>query len=396
MKERFKCTVFEQEGKKSEIIREAENEDELIRSFSTGALTLLAYKKLAQKQKKVSHTAKNTVILFTESMSALLASGLSVQEALVVCGRITEKRSVSKLCSNLSESLSEGKTLHESLHMYGTFPSLYIPMVRIGEMTASISQVFSRLSNYLLAKKELSRKLAASLFYPVTVCITALFVVLCMILFVFPKLSDVFEVFTASAPTLEKRIQTIKLSFVITGSLFVFLILLTVLVLYLRRLSVRFAEAADRIFISVPILSKYIKISETNDFAFAMELLCSSGLSVTNSLEQSSLVIKNESYRKALLSVTNDVKNGALLSQSMKKHKEFPSYIVTWLGIGEETGSVERAFSQIRSYYEKELSSILSNLAARAEPMFILVAGILIFTLVGQFVLPIFSMLGEL
>ncbi|MBP3773287.1 MAG: type II secretion system F family protein [Treponema sp.] len=396
MKENYRCVVWENNGRKSVVFRSAQSEDELIRSFSSESQSLLSYKKIRSAKGKHSQTSKSAVLSFTESIAALLSSGLSVQDSISVCARITDRKAVANLCASLSRSLSEGRALSEALSLHGTFPSVYIPLIRIGEATGSVAEVFSRLTDYLRTKKELSRKLASSLAYPATVCVTAVLVVLCMVLFVFPKLSAVFEVFSSESPALEDKIGSIRITFTITGMIFVFIILSIAVGMVLRKISDSFAEKSDKILISIPLLSKYIKISETNDFAFAMELLCSSGMSLVSALEQSALVIRNSAYRKAVFSVAEDVRNGSDVAESMRKHKEFPTYIVTWLGIGEATGSVEKSFSQIRSYYEKELSSILSTLAASAEPAFILAAGIVIFILVGQIVLPIFSMLGEL
>lgn len=396
MTQRYRCTVWEKDGRKTVIERSALNEEELIRSFASGAQTLISYKEIKSSHKNSGHVSKTTILSFTENISALLQSGLSVQESISVCARIADKTAVSRMCNNISLSLSEGKPLHESLAMHGVFPSLYIPLVRIGELTGSVPQVFARLSVYLNTKKELFRKLTAALVYPITVCVTALLVVLCMILFVFPKFSAVFEVFSAESPELAKRMESISLSVSVLATVCIFLASIVFVCVILRKLSEQFAKKIDRLLLTVPLVSKYIKTTETNDFSFAMELLCSSGVGLVSALEQSALVARNKAFKEAVLSVAEDVRNGNDVSESMKKHKEFPAYIVTWLGIGEATGSVQKSFAQIRSYYEKELSSIFSTLAAGAEPAFILAAGIIIFILVGQFVLPIFSMLGEL
>ena len=74
----------------------------------------------------------------------------------------------------------------------------------------------------------------------------------------------------------------------------------------------------------------------------------------------------------------------------------FPNYFVTWIKIAEKNGDVEGAFSQLYDYYQSETLNIATGIAISVEPVFILLTGTIIITLIVQFVVPIFNMLGAL
>ena len=75
--------------------------------------------------------------------------------------------------------------------------------------------------------------------------------------------------------------------------------------------------------------------------------------------------------------------------------KVFPSYITVWIKVGEKSGDVGQVFSQIRKYFQYETERVLKRISIWLEPVFIIIAGLSILFLVVNFVVPIFTMYGN-
>ena len=113
---------------------------------------------------------QSLIISFTQSMAALLKSGLQLQEALTVYSNIESSREGKKLCFVLRERINNGLSFSKALETYrNSFGNLYLELVSIGENSGTIVDVFEKLSGYLKEKKETTQKLVQALIYPLIV-----------------------------------------------------------------------------------------------------------------------------------------------------------------------------------------------------------------------------------
>lgn len=344
---------------------------------------------------KAIHIRKQTVLTFTETIAALLHSGLSIQDSLGICAEISANKQCLQLCRQLQSVLLTGQPFYKALSEYEyAFSPLYVSLVQLGEKTGSVASVFERLDTYLHRKKETQGKIIQALIYPITVTITAFAVSIFVVLFVFPQIQDIFTVFTAGNIEATENIQGMYNSMIGLGIFFIVFIVFIILCIVLYKKNETMALVFDRFFLCFPITGKIIKSVCTNDFSFAMELLLGAGIPLVQSLRQASHLITNREYKMAVERVADSVFCGERLAVAFKAEKVFPSYIIQWIGIGEKTGQPASVFTQIHTYFEKENNHLISMTLSAAEPAFILIAGFVLIFLVIQFVLPIFSLLG--
>ena len=152
----------------------------------------------------------------------------------------------------------------------------------------------------------------------------------------------------------------------------------------------------DRLVLKSPVIGKLILFSQTKDFCFSMKLLSSAYYPLTKSLMLSSDAASNTCYKAAIKNVCKKIMNGEDAGKSFFEEKIFPAYFVTWIKLCEKDGNIHNAFSQCYEYFREENERVLSRTSVMAEPFFILTTGIVIFIIIAQFVLPVFSLLGEL
>ncbi|WP_318661694.1 type II secretion system F family protein [Treponema sp.] len=340
--------------------------------------------------------SEKLILSFTENMSVLINSGLSVMESLNVALRIDDSKENVKLCTLLTNELSDGESFYDALrNASDDFKGLYAALIKIGEKTGSINLVLERLSEYLRKKKEIKEKIRSALSYPLIVFVTAFIVILVIMFFVFPKLETVFDVISEGATEFESVSMKVKSTsrLISFSALFLLMSIFVITAVYKKNVCAK--KKIDKVLFKIPLVKNYLSMMCTYDFAFSMKLLCSSGVSVVEALEESGHVVKNEYYRKQIEDVKISVSEGNGFSVSMNDKNVFPKYLKTWIGIGETAGNVSGVFDQVYKYYGSRSEYILKEIAGNAESVFILITGIIIFVLVCQFVLPVFSILGR-
>ena len=70
----------------------------------------------------------------------------------------------------------------------------------------------------------------------------------------------------------------------------------------------------------------------------------------------------------------------------------FPPMVISMVGIGEESGSLEEMLSKTADYYDEELDASIQKMLALLEPMLILFMGVIVGFIVISMMLPIFDM----
>lgn len=345
----------------------------------------------------IAKLSKDNIQLFTETMGALLGAGLPLQDAINVCRKMGRRHSYREFCEKLLEYINEGKSLSDSLTILNPgMDDFYVSLIKVGESSGSISEVFVRLSDYLRRKKNIREKVSQAIFYPVIVVITSIAVIAVMMVYVFPKMEEIFEAFSDGGVSLTGKIGSLRSSLI--GFVFVLgIFLLCGIVAIILRNTSRIARTGiDHMLTGIPVIGRIIRDSCTNDFCFAMKLLISSGLPIVDSLECAGDSAGNYYYRQCIRNVRKRIVNGDTFSASISKEKVFPSYFTTWISLSENTGNIASVFAQLSDYYMSENDRTITGIVSGIEPALILVTGIFICILLAQFVLPVFNMLGKL
>jgi type II secretory pathway component PulF len=396
----YRCSIITPAGKKTTLIKEATNVQELAASFNDTDHILVKYTPVADSSivRSQKNYNRGIILEFTQIMTSLLKSGLNIQDAVALCCSVAANPKTVWLSKSLLRSLQNGLPLHEALKMHSpSFPPLYQSLVRLGEQTGSVATVFQRMGEYLHNEKRIRGKVGNVIWYPALVLCIALVGSVGIIAFILPRMAEIFAAFRAG--TDEGTVMELARVY---RSVWVSVVVIALIVAaaigsaLLRRYSARFAYLTDYMLINMPLFGGFIKAVQTMDFAFAMEMLTGSGINVHTALRETATVVRNRAYSKALAEVYSMLLKGERLSGAFGLFREFPPYIATWVAVGERTGAVEPVFTQIRAYFQEDVDRMSERLMNLLEPCLILVVGSIVLFMVLQFVLPLFSLYGRL
>lgn len=396
----YRCAIVTTDGRKTTMIKEAANEHELAASFNNTDQTLVKYAHVEDSAISLSkkNYNRNIILEFTEIMTSLLKSGLTVQDAIALCASIAADQKTVWLCKSLLRALQSGLPLHEALKMHSpSFSSLYQSLVRLGEQTGSVATVFQRMSVYLRNEKKIRGKISNVMWYPMLVLAAAIAGSAAIMAFIMPRMTEVYSAFRAGTDEdAVLELANVYRSIWISSSIFALITVSVIGCALFRKYSPRFAYLLDYMFLKMPLFGRFFKAIHTMDFAFAMEMLTVAGINVHTALSETASVVRNRAYGKAISEAHSMLLKGEPLSLAFGAFKEFPPYISTWIAVGERTGAVGSVFTQIREYFQEDVDRMSEKLMNLLEPCLIFIVGVIVLVMILQFVSPLFSLYGRL
>jgi len=397
----FYCKVVDEKGKTAEFIRETSSEEILIRELSADRLFPIVIEQAGTHEVKFKggrRYPKNLIIEFTDTLAHLLSSGLIFKEALEVAQTIFQKGKINHLTATLLDKIKKGTSFHDALEEFSpTFPPIYRGMVKVGEKVGSLEQAFKGLSLYLTEEKKLREKLIGSMMYPAMILSVAFIGIFILVLFILPRIKGIFTQLGSQLPQRIESITHVLNVLMIAGvSCAALLCVLFAVVYLIRKTRGSMAERLDRVILRVPILGHIRSLRESLNFLFAMETLTGAGFAVEDALLEAGNVVENRALQGGILQVREKILRGEALSAAFMENPIFPERLSRWINIGEKSGNIEKAFAQLRSYYQSEVERWSTRFMNLIEPVLILSVGAVIFLFIIFFVMPIFTIYGSL
>ncbi|MCL1812622.1 MAG: type II secretion system F family protein [Treponema sp.] len=399
----YRCVVCNATGKKQEILSQAGSIAELLEGYAGKNDFLLSYKETnpsTMREKsffgKKKHFSKELVREFTGIMAALLASGNTVVSSLELCAGMngSYRGKLEELCTFLLEGIRKGECFSGCLlRCVSTFSPLYVALVRIGEKTGNTAEVFKRLNLYLATSKKIRTKVGGTLFYPVFVLISAVVGSVMILLFVLPRMEEIFSVFNTGGNSVD--IRGIYSSVYLLISIVLLMCASIFLMAILHHYSQRIATVMDGMLLRLPFVGIFFKALESLDFCFSVELCSRTGMNIAVSLGEAQLVLRNRAYAQAVSEVKVAAAAGSTLSLAFLSRSVFPPVIGQWIAVGEQTGEAEMIFTHLRNFFEETVDSFTEQFLNGFEPVLMLLTGMVVLLLVLQFVLPLFSLYGS-
>ncbi|MEG1800237.1 MAG: type II secretion system F family protein, partial [Synergistaceae bacterium] len=194
----YKAEIYTAKGEKKQLRREAANENDLLRELTAQGATVVSLKEervrtfsfLRGGNGKARILRLEEQHLFCTTLCSFMRSGLSLTEVLKLLQKQTRDKSLKPVFTQLKESVESGRSLASSMQALGVFRPSLIGMVESGEKSASLSDILEKAAELIHNEIQLRRKIQSSLTYPILMLIVGLGVVVFLLSFVVPKLTE--------------------------------------------------------------------------------------------------------------------------------------------------------------------------------------------------------------
>ena len=170
--------------------------------------------------------------------------------------------------------------------------------------------------------------------------------------------------------------------------------LLGLLILYFSRMWKNEKEKAklDRFFLKIPKVVELIIKTQVARLGRTLGLLLQSGMPVLDAMKVALPVLTNEAVRSDLQTCCKVLEDGGYFSDGLKRSKLFPAFVFQLIGIGEESGKLDEALTEVAEWYEQEIDESIKMMTNLLEPIIILVLGLILGVIVLAVLLPVFSL----
>ena len=335
---------------------------------------------------------RRDVLFFTQELSTLLNSGVPLDRALSITTELTTKAQFRGIVSDILRAIKGGKSLADALSIHPDyFSHLFINMVRAGEASGSLGQIFERLSVFERSRDELRSYIISSMIYPALLALVGTGAIFVLLDFVVPRFASVFDDSRMKIPT--PTLIMLQLSKIVQDWGWIVALSIAAAVILFRVYTKTGAGRLwwDEFRLKIPILGDAMRKAETSRFARAMSTLVGNTVPLVQSLNISAGILFNKRMANSLKDVAQGVKRGEGISGPLARTKMFPPLASHLLTVGEETGKLDVMFARMADIYDEETRAAIRRFTSVFEPLVILIMGIIVGALVLSMLIAITS-----
>ncbi len=336
-------------------------------------------------------------VLLVRNLAAAIKAGLNIIEALDVLISDAAKNIIKKILNQAKFNLQNGQALSATFAYYKKyFPPVFVGLIRAGEASGRLESTLDELGQHLSKEYNLTRKVKSALAYPVVLLTASVAVVIMLLTFVIPRLAKSFKMSKTELPFITKAL--IAISNVLTYSYILDIAVIAALIWFFAyfRTTAMGRRVFLKILLKIPVARDLVKKVALVRLTRTLGSLISSGTTIIEALGFSADAVGNETYKKVILSSSEQVRSGIPLSKAFGENSElFPRLLINMMAVGEKTGTLEKVLKTFSDFYDEEVDHTLKDLTTFIEPILLLFMGLIIGTIALSILLPIYQLVGK-
>ena len=332
-------------------------------------------------------------LMFARQMYTLLKSGVPLMRALIGLQESSRSGAMAKVMQDLRTSLDAGRDLSSSMRRHpAVFSQFFVSMVRVGEMSGRLEEIFLRLFNHLEFEKDMKERVQQALRYPTFVVVAMAVAIVIVNVFVIPAFSKLFAGMKADLPLVTQLLIQFSNFMVSYWSVLLALAIVGVIVfrVYIGTAGGRYNW--DKLKLRLPLAGSIIEKVTLARFARSFAISMKSGMSMVQTLTVLSEIVENAYVAQRIEQMRDGVERGESVLHTARVAGVFTPIVLQMLATGEETGELSDLMEEVADMYQREIDYELKGLSAKIEPIMILVLGILVLILALGVFLPIWDL----
>ena len=339
---------------------------------------------------KVQHV---DILLFSRQIHTLLKSGVPIMRALSGLQESATNPAMKEVIRDVRESLEAGRELSVSLARHPeVFNPFYISMVRVGEATGLLDEIFLRLFDHLEFERYMREQVKSALRYPMFVVIAMAVAIVVVNIFVIPAFAKVFEGFGAELPLMTKILLGFSNFMVAWWPVMLVGTIATVLIFRAWVGTSAGRMQWEAIALRFPIAGKIVRKAAMARFARSFALGMRSGVPVMQALTNSSQTVDNTYIAAKIEGMRDTVERGESVVRSAIASGFFSPVVLQMISVGEESGALDDMLEEVGQMYQREVEYELKTLGQQIEPILIVSLGILVLILALGIFLPMWDL----
>ena len=327
-------------------------------------------------------------------LGALIRAGVQITDCIRITAGQEGKPMLAEVLGGVASDLRGGMSVAGAFEKRGAgvLEPFFFETIRAGENSGDLAAAFDTLRSYYRNRSRLRKQIRNALVYPVFVLIVAAVVLAVIMVYVMPKLTDIFRGMGGEIP----GVTGFLIDFSDFFSENILLIALAAAALIAGAVFTARTqwgrEKLDRIKLRAPLFGKVAAGNNTVSFASTLSMLLHSGVMLRDALAITCRVIKNSEYRRAVEAARSSVEAGRGMSRAMRSIEVFPGMLTECCAIGEKYGQLEYMLKVCEEHYREETESLVKRLLTLLEPALLIMVALFAGFIVFAVYIPLFQM----
>src|SRR6267143_4560502 len=313
--------------------------------------------------------SRQDLILFTRQLATFVGAGVAMTRALTVIAEETASPLFKRVILTILDDLERGQNLSDSLVKHPkVFPSLYVDLIRVAELTGNLEATLKELAGYLRRDLNTVRRVRTAMIYPAVILVVATAVVIILVFYALPAFVKIFAEFRVQLP-LSTRILIAIVGFTRAWGLAMGVVVVAIsgaIVLALR--TQRGLYAKDRISLKLPVMGPIVLSSVLNRFARTLAMVLKAGVPLGQTFDAVIAGTGNKVLQRGLTIVKEQMTGGEGFAGPLVRTRLFPPMLTQMVRVGEETGTLDTYLDQAAEFYEEELDYRIRTMTSLLEP----------------------------
>ncbi len=131
---------------------------------------------------------------FTRTLSTLISSGIPLLEALEIVSRIVDNKIIHNKIQLAKQDIQKGMSLSEAVETLGIFPTMVVPMIRVGEESGALDELLYKTADFYDIEIETSMEKINFLLEPILIIFMGIiigFIIIAMTLPMFDLINTI-------------------------------------------------------------------------------------------------------------------------------------------------------------------------------------------------------------
>lgn len=333
------------------------------------------------------------LIQLTRQFSSLTKAGVTMSAALKGMLPNMKHPVVAKVAKDILDNISAGQNLASAFGQHPkVFSPFYVSMIKIGEATGRLGEIFKQLTLYLDRENKTAKRVKSALRYPMFVLTAILIALVVITVYVVPGFSTMFARFNAELP-LATRILLATSHIIMT--FWPVLIGAVVGLVYGWKKYVKTEHGRynwGKLQLRIPVASNVIRLSIMARFSRLLSIMMRAGIQIAPALTVVAEAIDNAYIQKRILSMRSGIERGEPVYNAAYAAGIFDDLVLQMLSVGQDTGSIDEMMEEVADYQDEELDYALEKLSAAIEPITMVIIGVLLLVLALGVFMPMWNL----
>lgn len=404
----FNYLTKDSEGKRKEGEIRADSLDTAIQKLSSNGQMVISLKEVDDTfdflgpfideiqlsiEKAKNRIPLSNIVFFTRQLATMFSAGLTLERAIQSLGAEEKHRKFKKVLGTVSDNIRKGLNLSESLSRHpGVFNTLFVAMVKAGEVSGNLNEILEQLSSYLENLDDTRRKVKSAMNYPIFMILFLIGMLMVMLLVIIPKFSQVYAQLGAGLPAATRQMIDFSTWFGNNVGFLAFVTFTIMSIIWLISKTQRGGFALDSFLLKVPVFGSLTEQSILNKFCKTFGILIGAGVPVLETTALLRKVVDNKVYERAIDDASDLIRDGYNISTALRRTEVFPSILLQLASTGEDTGELDDLLDRAADYYQKQVDALVDRMTTLIEPLLILLVGAVIALMVVLTYLPVFHL----